>query len=262
MEEETTLSLETIPGGEPFFYKRGEVGCLLIHGFTGTPSSMQPMGEYLADNNITTLGVRLKGHGTSIEDLHKCNYKDWIASAEQGLWDLKKYCQHIFVGGLSMGGALSLHLAHLYPVEIKGVATICAPVLITDKKMLLTPFLKHLIKTIPSIGGNLKDPEAEEITYDKTSVPAVHELIKLLKMVKSELPSIKQSALIFASREDAVVSPRNAPYILNHLGSENKNLIWLDNSYHVATLDYDKELIFQKTLEFIESNYKEIASRV
>ncbi len=238
-------------GGAPFFYEAGEVGCLLVHGFTGTPSSLRPMGEFLADNNITVLGVRLSGHGTNVEDMHNCSYKDWISSAEEGLQELKKYCQYIYIAGLSMGGSLSLHLAYHYPEAIKGVIPICAPVFMNDPKMKLVPFLKYFVKTVPAIGGNLKDPEAEEITYDKTSVPAIHQLIQLLDIVKKELPSIYQPALIFASLEDAVVSPQNASYIYNNIGSSLKELVWLENSYHVATLDYDKELIFKKTLKFI-----------
>ncbi len=238
-------------GGEPFFYKAGKVGCLLVHGFTGTPSSLQPMGEFLANNGLTVLGIRLAGHGTKVEDMHNCTYKDWITSAEKGLQELKKHCQYIYVAGLSLGGSISLHLAYHYPDTVKGVIPICAPVFMNDLKMKLVPILKYFVKTVPAIGGNLKDPEAEEITYDKTSVPATHQLIKFLRVVKNELPYINQPVLIFASQEDAVVSPQNALYILNNIGSPSKELVWLEDSYHVATLDYDKTLIFEKVLKFI-----------
>jgi carboxylesterase len=248
------MNEKLMPGGEPFFYKAGKVGCLLVHGFTGTPSSLQPMGEYLAGKGITTLGVRLKGHGTSVEDMHKCSYQDWIDSARQGLIDIKEHCDKVFISGLSMGGALTLYLSSLYPEEIKGLIPICAPVFMKDPKMALVPVLKYIIKTVPAIGGNLKDPAATEITYDKTSVPAAHQLVLLLKKVKSRLPDIKQPALIFQSREDAVVPPVNAPYILENIGSPQKELIWLENSYHVATLDFEKEMIFEKTVEFINSH--------
>ena len=243
-----------MPGGEPFFYKAGDVGCLLIHGFTGTPSSLQPMGKHLSQKGITTLGVRLKGHGTKVEDMHNCYYLDWISSAEQGLWELKKYCKKVYVSGLSMGGAIALYLTALYGNYISGVVPVCAPVFMRDCKMIFVPVLKHVVKTVPAIGGNLKDSQAVEITYDKTSVPAIHQLLILLSQVKRELPSIRQPSLIFASPEDAVVSPDNAPYIYNNISSRDKELVWLDNSYHVATLDYDKELIFNKTAEFILSD--------
>ena len=241
---------ETMAGGESFFYKAGKTGCLLVHGFTGTPSSLQPMGEFLSENGITTLGVRLKGHGTKVEDMHSCTYSDWVASAEQGLWDLKKHCDCVFISGLSMGGSISLYLTSRYK-DVCGVIPICAPVFLTDPQMLAVPLLKKFVKTIPAIGGNLKDPDAVEITYDQTSVPAIHQLMKLLPKVKKALPSIKQPALIFASPEDAVVSPENAPYILHNIGSVNKELVWLYNSYHVATLDYDKDFVFSRTLQFI-----------
>jgi len=247
-----------MPGGEPFFYEAGKVGCLLIHGFTGTASSMKPMGEALARKGITTLGVRLEGHGTSVEDMQKSTYPDWIASAEKGLSELQDHCDYIYVSGLSMGGALSLYLASVFPREVLGVIPICAPVFMKEFKIKLVPILKHVIKTVPAIGGNLKDPEAVEITYDRTPVAATHELIKLLKIVNNNLASIKQPALIFAAVEDGVVSPDNAPHIYKHISSAKKELVWLKNSYHVATLDYDKEIIFNKTAEFINNNQKEI----
>jgi len=53
----------------PFFFEGGEVGCLLVHGFSGSPPEMQPMGDYLAGKGLTVLGVRLAGHGTSPEDM-------------------------------------------------------------------------------------------------------------------------------------------------------------------------------------------------
>ncbi len=72
-------------GAEPFFFPAGKTGCLLIHGITASPQQFRAMGEHLASRGITTLGVRLKGHGTMIDDLHSCTYQDWVDSAEEGL---------------------------------------------------------------------------------------------------------------------------------------------------------------------------------
>ena len=82
----------------------------------------------------------------------------------------------------------------------------------------------------------------------------IRDRLKLCRLVKEELPRIKQPALIFESREDHVVHPSNASYILEHIGSSGKELIWLENSYHVATLDFDKELIFEKTAQFMRQH--------
>lgn len=246
------MEARLMPGAEPFFFEGGERGCLLVHGFTGNPSSMRPMGEYLAAQGITAHGPRLKGHGTTVEDMAACSYRDWLDSAEAGLQELSSRCSTVYVAGLSMGGTIALYLAHRYPEQVKGVISICAPVMFTDFKYKLVPLLKYLIKTVPGVGSDIKDPAVKESSYDKVPVRSVPELLHICKMVKEVLPQIKQPALIFGAREDHVVPPVNPPYIFEHIGSEQKELIWLENSYHVATLDYDKEIVFERTAALIK----------
>lgn len=243
-----------IPGAEPFAFPGGEVGCLLVHGFTGNPSSMRPMGEYLAAQGFTVVGPRLKGHGTRVEDMLDNRYQEWIASAEAGLEEIKKQCETVFVAGLSMGATLSLHLAHSHPDIVKGVVSICGPVFLKDPKLFFFPLLRRILKTIPGVGSDIKDPAVEELSYDRMPLPALGELMELCAMVKEELPEIKQPALILAARDDHVVHPSNAPYILEHIGSAVKELIWLDNSYHVATIDFDKEIVFENTAQFMRQH--------
>lgn len=242
-----------IPGAEPFFFEGGDTGCLLVHGFTGNPSSLRPMGEALAKEGITIVGPRLKGHGTSVEDMAACSYQDWLDSAEAGLRELSARCSTVFVAGLSMGGTISLYLAHRYPELVKGAIPICAPVIFKDPKLALLPLLKVFVKTVPGVGSDIKDPAVKESSYDKVPVRAVPEMLKLCKRVKEALPEIRQPALIFGAREDHVVPAVNPPYILEHLGSEKKELVWLENSYHVSTLDFDKEIIFNRSAAFIKT---------
>lgn len=242
-----------MPGGEPFFIQgEGEQGCLLLHGFTGTPSHMRPFGEALSKEGITVLGVRLKGHGTRIGDLHSCQYKDWIDSALEGLITLEECCQQIFVAGLSMGGTLALSLAALYPQRIQGVISVCAPVFFQDPLLRLVPLVKYFKKTWKKKGSGIKDKTVEEAAYPVLSLPALHQLLQLCRRVKEDLPSIRARALVVAAREDSTVSLENAYYIMGHLSSEKKDLLILENSYHVATLDYDAPILFGKTASFIK----------
>ena len=243
-----------LPGAEPFVFPGGEVGCLLVHGFTGNPSSMRPMGEYLADQGFTVVGPRLKGHGTRVEDMFDNTYEDWIVSAETGLDEIRRRCRTVFVAGLSMGATLALHLACTHPDTVKGVVSICGPVFMKDFRLFFMPLIRPFVKTIPGVGSDIKDHAVTELAYERMPLSALGELLKLCRLVKEELPQIKQPALIFESREDHVVHPSNAPYILEHIGSAEKELIWLENSYHVATLDFDKELIFEKTAQFMRQH--------
>src|SRR5689334_2690073 len=95
---------QIIPTAEPFFFPGSDVGCLLVHGFTGAPKEMRKMGEYLHAQGFSVLGVRLAGHATRPEDMIRNNYADWLASVEDGFDLLSGAAQHIYLMGLSMGG--------------------------------------------------------------------------------------------------------------------------------------------------------------
>jgi carboxylesterase len=248
------FSDKIIAGAEPFFFPAGKTGCLLIHGISGTPQVMRLMGEYLAAAGITALGVRLKGHATRVEDMHLCTYQDWVASAEEALTELREHCSTVFCAGLSMGGVISLRLAALHPADLTGVITICSPYELRALKFKFVPLLKKVIKKLASGPRSTNDPLAVEINYPFHSIPAVHELIKLTSVVRADLPSIKQPALIFGARQDNTVNSRDINLYYEKLASSEKELVWLENSQHVATIDYDKEIIFQKTVEFISAH--------
>jgi carboxylesterase len=236
--------------GKPFFFERGKTGCLLIHGFTGTTSSMRLMGEYLSEKGITALGPRLPGHGTDVTDMGRWSYTDWTSAVETALSELREVCDRIFVSGLSMGGLLTLYLAERHSDTLAGVMPISAPVHwmapgAQGLALKLTPLLKHLMKEFPGPGNDLKDPEVTEVAYERLSTNAAAELSRLGKVVDADLARITCPIRIFVAREDHVVPPKNAPYIYEHVSSKDKEVVWLDNCYHVATLDYDKEKIFE-----------------
>src|SRR3712207_6381224 len=99
------------PGAEPFAAEGGSVGVLLCHGFTGSPRSMRPWGEYLGAAGLTVALPRLPGHGTTWQELGRTRWEDWYAEVDRELADLRRRCASVFVMGLSMGGTLALRLA-------------------------------------------------------------------------------------------------------------------------------------------------------
>ncbi len=237
---------------QPFSFAGNSTGVLVIHGFTGCTQSMLPYGKALAARGYTVLGPRLPGHGTTVEDMALRKYTEWTGEAERALQVLSSQCKQVFVTGLSMGGTITLYLAARFADKIAGIITINALAL-TQPLLRLTPILKYLVKTRPGVGSDIKKPEARESCYDQVPVSAAHELTRLLKAMREELPRVNVPALIIASREDHVVAePANAEYILASIGSKNKELLWLENSYHVATLDNDAEIIFERAGEFIK----------
>ena len=233
-----------LPGAEPFrLAGTGEAGVLLVHGFTGSPFEMLPLGQHLAARGIGSVGVRLRGHGTHPDDLLGCSYRDWLADAEAGLDELRPHCRSVFLAGLSMGGAIALHLAarHADDPAIGGVVPICAPVRLHDWRLGHVSILQHLVRWHAWGRPDLKDVTAWErlVGYRRFRTGTIRPVLALIDETRDLLPNVRQPVLVIHARADHVVPSRNAEMILDAVGSRDKQLLWLDNSYHVATLDYD-----------------------
>src|SRR4029453_16615399 len=113
-----------MPGAGTFYFEGSDDGCLLVHGFTGTPQNVRPLGDFLARRGLTVLAPRLAGHGTSVDEFEKTGPEDWISTVEGGLDQLKKTCSSVFVIGISMGGTLAMHLAATRGADLAGAASI------------------------------------------------------------------------------------------------------------------------------------------
>lgn len=244
--------MELMKGAEPFsFEKDSDVGILVLQGFTGTTSSVTYLGECLAKAGFNVEGPRLTGHGTKWQDLNNVKYTDWISDVENALEKLKKRSKKIFVAGLSMGGTLSLCLAENHP-DIMGIILVNHAILLHDSRIPLLPILKYFISSTPAIGSDIKDPTKKEIAYDRTPTKGASEMVKLVNITRKNLRKVSQPVLVFKSKEDHVVPFDNAEYTIKNISSRDKNLIYLENSYHVATMDYDKDLICEESIKFVK----------
>lgn len=247
-----TESFPVMEEGKEFYFSGDDTGVLVIHGFTGNTQSMYDVGKQLGEAGFTVYAPRLTGHGTAPEDLEKASYQDWIQTVESGLAKLQETCSTIVVLGLSMGGTLTLYLAEQHP-QLKGIIPINAAIEMSDMKKNYQALSQAGTRFVEGIGADIKKPGVEESAYTKTPVASMGELITLAENVRANLSSIKTPALIFSSREDHVVPPENSQEIYHSILSENKTIEVLENSYHVATLDHDKEWIAKKSIEFIRT---------
>ena len=233
------------------FLEGNKTGVLVIHGFTGSTQSMREVAYALHKEEGYTISLpRLKGHGTTPEDMESTSYEDWIKSVTDAYEEIRPKVDNLFVFGLSLGGALTLLLAENYP--IKGIITVNAAIELANFLALyndpnIPPFLQ-------GIGSDIKKEGIKEWAYDRTPKKSIGEAACFLELVKANLSKVTCPALIFKSLDDHVVPPTNQDYILEHINSSQKELIELLESYHVATLDNDKELIIEKTIQFIKSN--------
>lgn len=233
-----------LPGAEPFHFDGGSTGILLSHGFTGSPQSMRPLGEYLAqEGGFTVHGPRLPGHGTSPDDMAHTTAADWIAGLEDALMSLRQICERVVVAGLSMGGTLTLYVAAMHPDKVNAIAPINAPVMLGSPDLAGLAFMRPAPPVIPGIGSDIKRPGITELAYPAVPVPAIRQLYALIGVTHDLLPRIACPMTVLQSREDHVVNPANAPLIMERAGTATKDLVWLDESYHVATLDNDMQRI-------------------
>jgi carboxylesterase len=246
---------EVMPGAEPFYYEGSDVGCLVCHGFTGSPDSVRAWGEALANQGgLTVLGPRLAGHGTRPEDMALYTAEDWIRDVEHGLQMLRQRCRRVFCAGLSMGGTLSLYAAAVHPDWITGIVTVNAALFLDNPELAALAFAEN---PPPAYGADVPDFKKAgvvEVCYPAVPVAAIRHLYALEAVTRDLLPRVTCPTLVFQSREDFAVPPANGPFIVERVASTDKQLIWLENSYHVATLDNDQGLIIEQTLQFVRAH--------
>src|SRR5665811_680265 len=107
--------MTVLPGAGAYWFEGNDVGCLLVHGFTGTPQNVRPLADYLARRGLAVSAPRMPGHGTTVADLDRTGPEDWLGAAEHALTELRERCSTVFVAGISLGGTLTLELARRHP---------------------------------------------------------------------------------------------------------------------------------------------------
>ena len=130
------------------------VGVLLLHGFTGSPASMVPWGRHLAEQGLGVSVPRLPGHGTSWREMNRTGWADWYGEAERSFEKLRAECDQVVVGGLSMGGALSLALAENRGSEVAGVVLVNPGLTNASPLRHLVPVLKHVLPSVPGVAND------------------------------------------------------------------------------------------------------------
>jgi len=253
----TAVTTRVIPGCEAFRFDGGRLGALLLHGFTGNPMSMRPLGQWLAGEGLSVAGPRYPGHGTTWQDLATTRWTDWADEAERGFQDLASRCEDLVLVGLSMGGAMACHLTAQHQDRVRGLVVINA--YIRDVRLGFAPFVRLFTRSRPGVGNDIKKPAQNEAPYDRVPLSAAASLGKMLKVVQREVPGIDIPFLQFHAPEDHVVPKGSAQYLFDRIGSSEKEMVILPNSYHVATLDYDADTIGERTLGFARAHARSAA---
>jgi len=220
------------------------------------------LGEFLAKQGRTVLGVRLAGHATQPKDMFRSRWTDWVASVEDG-WHLLADCtDRVVIIGLSMGGILALLFASQQPVA--GVVALATPHhLPPDPRLQYIKFLSIIKPTMDKGPPDWHNPELEQwhMDYSNYSTRAIAELCDLMAEMRSCLPKVNTPALLIYSRDDQSVraEEHHLENIYEALGSQDKQAHWVEDSSHVITEDRAKEEVFQKVADFITHTQQEDA---
>lgn len=246
--------MKTMSGAESFFFKgTNERAVLLLHGYTGAPSEMRLLGEYLNNKGFTVKCVLLPGHGTTPEDLNETTTDDWYAEAERACCELLSSHSKVMVAGLSMGGLLTIRIASQLPID--RAAILAAPIYLQDKRVPLFPILRYFIKYLPKQKRNYHEAAKYNVAYDKMPTKPIGSILQMIKTAKAEyIPKIEIPCLIMQSRIEHTVAPKSAQYIYDNIKSKIKKLVWFEHCGHILTLDNEREKVFELVGEFFSQD--------
>ncbi len=240
-----------IPGAEPFSADGGRGGVLVLHGFTGNPLSMRPLADALAGAGYTVDLPLLPGHGTAVEDMMPTRWADWSGAADSAYAKLAAVCDEVAVVALSMGGTLACWLAERHP-EIRGLAVVNP--FIDPPAESFRDVMRGLLEAgtdvAPGVGSDIAKPGVSEFAYPGTPIAPALSLFEGIDDVAAHLGSISCPVLLLSSRNDHVVPSSSGDVLCAGVAGPVER-VWLENSYHVATLDNDAAEITTRVLAFV-----------
>jgi carboxylesterase len=239
-------------GAEPFSAAGGPQGALVLHGFTGNPFSMRGVAAAIAAAGLTVEAPLLPGHGTAVADILETRWSDWSAAAEAAYLDLAARCERVAVVGLSMGGTLTCWLGE-HHVDVAGLVLINPLVqsIPADQVAVLRGMLESGETVMDGIGSDIAQPDVAELSYAETPLAGLLSLLEGADEVGAKLADIACPVLLLSSRDDHVVPPDNGDVVASALGDRCER-VWLERSFHVATLDYDRNEIEKRAVEFVK----------
>jgi carboxylesterase len=244
----------------PFELGQGEDACLLVHGFTGSPWEMRPLGEALAARGLFVTAPLLPGHGSTPEALLDVDHRDWERAVSQALLSLRGH-RHVFVAGLSMGALLCLRLAARYPELVHGLGLLAPAIHFKGPHMWLLKRLRHhglLERFKPWVfktGTDVSDPEvlAEAPILPAFPSAKLQDLWELQDLAMSALPQVRCPALVAVAEQDHVVDPEGGQLVVRGLtASPQVRFLSLKTGYHIIPRDTGGPLLAAALGDFFD----------
>jgi carboxylesterase len=252
-----SIAASVHPDARPYEGGSGPIGVLLCHGFCGSPKSMIGWARHLEAAGFHVLLPRLPGHGTTWRELNQTSWMDWYSCVDDAFAELQSQSDQVFLAGLSMGAALALRLAAHHGPLVSGLTLVNPVINITDPRIRALPILRL---ALPSLGGIVNDiakPGQDECGYDRLPLRALYSQTFLWADVRRGLERVDQPLLVYRAVHDHLGDPSSVPLIKSGVRSKDQMYVELQRSYHVATLDYDAEDIFDGSVAFFRRLTKE-----
>ncbi len=242
-----------LAGCEAWSHAAGSsTGVLVVHGFTGTPASMRGVAEAMAAAGFDVELPRLPGHGTTIDDLLTTDWRAWSGEVAHAFDVLSSRVATVVMVGQSMGGTLVLSAALERP-SVAGIVCINPLTRPRDAETMamLDDFLDDGIAVVPGEGSDIADPDGSDIAYPGTPLAPLRSLlVDGVAPITRRFHELTMPMRLFTSRNDHVVEPADSEHLAATYGGPVAHT-WLERSYHVATRDYDRELVNTESVAFV-----------
>ena len=245
--------------GMPFLVKgrSKRVGVVLSHGYMAAPLEVRELARYLGRLGLWVYVPRLKGHGTSPDDLATRSYQDWQASVDLGYAIISSLCKRVVAGGFSTGAGLALDLTARMN-DVIGVFAVSAPMRLKDFSSKFAPAVdmwNRIMERARQVGAKKEfvenKPENPHINYLRNPISGVVELERLMDDLETKLPGLNVPAFVVQSRGDPVVDPRGSRKIFDLIGSQNKEYILFNFERHGILLGEGSRRVHKAIGEFI-----------
>lgn len=225
---------------KPFLLDGGDTGCLLLHGFSGSPAEMEPMGRFLAQHGLTVYCPVLAGHDDAAR-MESAGWREWRETALTAMSEMRARTARLFVAGFSLGGLIGFDLAA--SEQVAGVISINTPIRLRSKQVLRAHLVSHV-----------QQAAASDIVPDRVPMSCVSSLYDYTRRVETLLPIVTAPALVIQARDDEVIDPGDAKQIHDALGSKCKRIVWIDEASHLVVLDRKRVQVFTEVQMFIEES--------
>ena len=244
---------------------------LLFHGMTGSPYEMKKMGKALFDADFDVFCYCLPGHGTSPINIKTVRWQDWYDDAVLHYKELTQKYDEVYLGGRCLGAVLAIAIAQEYQ-NVRGIVSLSTTLFLDGWTIpwynFFMPIGVHTIlryyysfperepyglknETLRRKIAALQKRNTEAL--DNYPMSCIYELLKFSKQTQKNIAKVTAPILLMHAKEDDLTSTKSAEFVYRNISSKTKNYIKLENSYHLIVMDYERDYVFEKSIEFFNS---------